>query len=128
MSARLTNAQYRWLTSTVGALTEFDADERFARLGTPRDVAVEVLRERHAALLAAPASLTVNGAVTINQTENIKAIERLIASLLAGPADPSAPVVDDDGEPLTDGELLGAMQLQSRWGRGVRRRRYGNYG
>ena len=87
----LTDAQYAYLKSQLGPEpSRQDLDVRYARLGTVRDVAVEVLRERRAALVADPLSLTINGVATVATVENVRAIERQIAELSAEP-DPDHP-------------------------------------
>lgn len=107
-------AQYRWLTSTVGNVAREDADERFARLGTPKAVALELLREKRVALIEGVISVTVPGGLSINQGENVKALERLIAEVAAGRDDPT--------RAAAPGLEPGVTQLQSRWRRPDRRR------
>ncbi|MGW3400106.1 hypothetical protein [Streptomyces zhihengii] len=51
------------------------------RLGSVEAVAVEVLRERRAALVADPLAVTIQEVATVNTAENVKAIERQIAGL-----------------------------------------------
>jgi len=78
------------------------------RLGTARAVALEILRERLAALRAQPASINVTGAVALNTAENIKAYERQIASLENG--EPPAPDDPTDGSTSS----LGLLRLRER--------------
>ncbi|MET7713667.1 hypothetical protein [Streptomyces sp. NPDC005407] len=103
-----------WLLAQLGTATDTDDLEvRLARLGTSRAVALEVLRERLAALLAQPASITVPGVVSINYGEIIKALERQIASIEAGePPAPDDP--DDDGDGLPDGYGFDVIRLVER--------------
>ncbi|MFJ7990337.1 hypothetical protein [Streptomyces sp. NPDC096351] len=100
-----------WLTSRLGTSTDQnDLDNRYARLGTARAVAIEVLYERRAALITdQPATLAVTGVVSLSYAENIKAIERLIAQLESG--EPPAP--DDPGAGECDGvpDGYGVIQL-----------------
>lgn len=94
-----TNVQ-AWLLSQLGEATPTaDLETRYARLGTARAVALEVLRGRLAALLQQPATVNVSGVVGVGTGENIKALERKIAALEAGipaaPDDPTVPGTDD---------------------------------
>ncbi|MFB9558630.1 hypothetical protein [Streptomyces roseoviridis] len=84
-----------WLTSQLGTTTDqADLDTRYTRLGTARAVALEVLRERLAALIHdQPSTINVSGVVSLSYAENIKAIERQITALENG--EPPAP--DDPG-------------------------------
>jgi hypothetical protein len=90
-----------WLISQLGVDTDLpDLELRYTRLGTARAVALEILRERLAALLAAPGTVSVSGVVSVNFSANIAAYERQITNLEAG--EPTAP--DDPDVP---GELVG---------------------
>ncbi|MER6330129.1 hypothetical protein ACFUS2_06110 [[Kitasatospora] papulosa] len=71
-----------WLRAQLGPATdEQDIAARYARLGRAHDVAAEVLTERRAALLAEPLRMTVDGVVTIDQSNNLAGLERQIAGL-----------------------------------------------
>lgn len=101
-----------WLKAQLGTATDTaDLETRLARLGTARPVALEVLRERLAALLQQPGSVNVSGVVSVTVGENIRAYERQIASLEAGvppaPDDPAAPGADTS-------DSLGIIQLLER--------------
>lgn len=90
-----------WLLAQLGEATSVtDLETRYARLGTARAVALEVLRGRLAALLQQPVTVTVSGVVGVGFGENIKALERQIANLEAGvpaaPDDPAAPDTSTD--------------------------------
>ncbi|MFJ9799829.1 hypothetical protein [Streptomyces sp. NPDC101145] len=91
-----------WLIGQLGPATDLaDLTARYTRLGTARAVALEVLSERHAALLAQPATVNVSSVVSISNAENIKALERKIAELRAGiPLAPDEPDPDGDGTAL----------------------------
>ncbi|MCK7627215.1 hypothetical protein MUU72_29670 [Streptomyces sp. RS10V-4] len=81
-----------WLRAQLGPATdEQGLTARYTRLGRARDVAAEVLAERRAALLAEPLRMTVDGVVTIDQSNNLAGLERQIASLpdLVAPDDPT---------------------------------------
>ena len=94
-----------WLLAQLGTDTDLaDLTTRYARLGTARAVALEILRERYAELLAQPTGVTVTNVVAINTTANLAAYERQIARLEAG--DPPAPDEEDTGGPDTLGLLL----------------------
>ena len=92
--AALTEAQISWLRSEVGASTGTeDLQARYDRLESVRDVAMEVLRERRAALLEQPLSLNLSGVASVDYTNNVAAIERRLTALANLDDDPS----DDDG-------------------------------
>lgn len=103
-----------WLTSQLGTATNMDdLAVRYARLGSARAVALEVLRLRLADLIASPGSVTVTGVVAVSFTENIKALERQIALLESGePPAPDDP--DDDGDGIPDGYGFGVIRLVER--------------
>jgi hypothetical protein len=106
----LTASVQAWLLSQLGADTDVaDLDARYTRLGSARTVALEVLNERHAALLQQPTTLNVSGVVGLGFGENIKALERKIALLASG--EPPAP--DDPEGPGGPGEL-GVFRLVER--------------
>jgi hypothetical protein len=99
-----------WLLAQLGPSTDtIDLANRYMRLGTARAVALEVLRERLAALLASPATVNVNSVVAIGTAENIKGYERQIAALEAG--EPPAP---DDPADAVSADTLGLLVLRER--------------
>ncbi|WP_078944378.1 hypothetical protein [Streptomyces albidoflavus] len=99
-----------WLLAQLGPATDLaDLQARYVRLGSGRAVAVEVLRERLAVLLASPGSVAVSGVVSVSFSENIKAYERQIASLESG--DPPAP---DDPDPAVDPDSWSVVRLVER--------------
>ena len=77
----LTDAEYAYLRSELGEADRTDLDARHQRLGSVQAVAVEVLRERKAALVSDPLAVTVQGVATVNNAENVKALERQITAL-----------------------------------------------
>ncbi|MER6076975.1 hypothetical protein [Streptomyces sp. NPDC001833] len=77
----LTDIEYAYLRSELGEANRADLDARYQRLGSLQTVAVEVLRERKAALVSDPLAVTIQGIATVNNAENVKALERQIASL-----------------------------------------------
>lgn len=96
----LTAAVTAWLKGELGPTADLaDLEVRYARLGTARAVALEVVRERLAALRAQPATVNVSGVVSVGFAENLKAYERQIAALEAGepPAPDDPPGTGDDG-------------------------------
>ena len=106
-----TNVQ-AWLLGQLGPATPTaDLEVRYARLGTARAVALEVLNERLAVLLAQPSTVNVTGAVAVGFGENIKAYERKIALLSSGelPAPDDPPGTGDD-----DTVTLGVFHLRER--------------
>ncbi|MQY11442.1 hypothetical protein SRB5_15600 [Streptomyces sp. RB5] len=71
-----------WLHAQLGpTIDPTDLEARYTRLGSARDVALEVLTERRARLLADPLRLTVDGVVTIDNTNNLTGLERQIAAV-----------------------------------------------
>ncbi|MFM9760767.1 hypothetical protein [Streptomyces scabiei] len=101
-----------WLLAQLGPTTDTaDLDARYARLTSARAVANEVLAERRAKLLADPLRMTVDGVVTIDQSNNLSGLERQIAGLV----DLVAPDELADGEVST--HLVTAPLLRARWGR-----------
>lgn len=101
-----------WLLAQLGTDTDLaDLVSRYTRLGTARAVAIEIARERLAALLAQPSGITVVSVVAINTAANIAAYERQIAALEAG--QPPAP--DDPVDPeASDPDALGVFFLRER--------------
>ncbi|MEU9849254.1 hypothetical protein [Streptomyces sp. NPDC047985] len=100
-----------WLIAQLGTDTDqADLDQRYARLGTARAVALEVVRERLAALRASPGSVSVSGVVSVNFTANITAYERQIESLEEG--EPPAP--DDPEDPDGTGDGFDVLYLMER--------------
>ncbi|MFE0477479.1 hypothetical protein ACFW2V_38385 [Streptomyces sp. NPDC058947] len=77
----LTDAEYAYLRSQLGEADRIDLDTRYQRLDSLQAVAIEVLRERKAALVSDPLAVTVQGVATVNNAENVKAIERQIAEI-----------------------------------------------
>lgn len=101
-----------WLLAQLGSTTDTsDLDARYARLASARAVASEVLSERRAKLLADPLRMTVDGVVTIDQSNNLAGLERQITALVdLVPPDELA-----DAEEST--ELVTAPLLRARRGR-----------
>ncbi len=88
--------QRSWLLAQVGPDTDpADLERRFFRLGSACAVALEVLGERRARLLADPLKVTVDGVVTMDLQENLRGIERQIEQVRQTPA-PDAP--NDESE------------------------------
>ncbi|WP_328434813.1 hypothetical protein [Streptomyces sp. NBC_00425] len=101
-----------WLLAQLGPTTDTaDLDARYARLTSARAVATEVLAERRAKLLADPLRMTVDGVVTIDQSNNLAGLERQITALV----DLVAPDELAEGEESTD--LVTAPLLPARRGR-----------
>ncbi|MFF7171623.1 hypothetical protein [Streptomyces pseudovenezuelae] len=89
-----------WLLAQLGPSTDTtDLEARYTRLGAARAVALEVLAERRAALLADPLRMTVDGVVTLDQSNNLTGTERHIAALndIVGPDEGA---VVEDGVPV----------------------------
>lgn len=112
--AELTATQYRWLHDELpDTVTDADLQDRYDRVGTVRDVALSVLRDQRSELLKSPLSVSVSGAVSLNSSENVKAIERQIASLSRLDDDPTS----TPGE-VAAGEVGGFSQHQMTRSRG----------
>ncbi|WP_329217044.1 hypothetical protein OG352_13800 [Streptomyces sp. NBC_01485] len=106
------NAVRAWLLAQLGPTTDTsDLEARYARLTSARAVANEVLAERRAKLLADPLRMTVDGVVTIDQSNNLAGLERQITALV----DLVAPDELAAGEESTD--LVTAPLLRTRRGR-----------
>ncbi|MFE6126733.1 hypothetical protein ACFQ6Q_00450 [Streptomyces sp. NPDC056437] len=103
-----------WLKGELGPSTDLaDLETRYLRLGTARAVALEVVRERLATLLASPGTVNVSGVVSVSFAANIQAYERQIARLEAGdPPAPDDPATDDDQ--TDDAGGFGVIQLCAR--------------
>ncbi|MEU3656412.1 hypothetical protein AB0E67_27120 [Streptomyces sp. NPDC032161] len=85
-----------WLLAELGEDTDVtDLEQRYARLGSARAVAMEVVRGRLAALRGQPDKISVSGVVSVSFIETIKAYERQLALLMEG--EPPAPDDPDDG-------------------------------
>lgn len=97
----------RWLQAQLGADTDAnDLTARYEQLHSAKAVALEVLHERLAALVAEPLKVTVNGVVAIDNSANVTALERRAAQI----SDERAP---DDPSTTGDG-LLSTVQLCAR--------------
>lgn len=100
-----------WLLAQLGTSTDIpDLETRYARLGTARAVALEVVRERLAELRSQPSGVSVSSVVSINTTANIASYERQITELSNG--EPPAPDDPDDGSGTAGS--LGVMFLVER--------------
>ncbi len=98
-----------WLRAELGTTTDQnDLTTRYTRLGTARAVALEVVRERLAALRAQPSTVSVSSVVSVTYTENIRAYERQIERLENG--EPPAPDDPADSNP----NALGILYLRER--------------
>ncbi|MFD3618698.1 hypothetical protein ACFWWT_26355 [Streptomyces sp. NPDC058676] len=98
-----------WLLAQLGPTTDTsDLDARYGRLASARAVANEVLAERRAKLLADPLRMTVDGVVTIDQSNNLAGLERQITALV----DLAAPDELAEGEESSD--LVTAPLLRAR--------------
>ncbi|MFF0741530.1 hypothetical protein ACFYVL_14135 [Streptomyces sp. NPDC004111] len=85
-----------WLLAQLGPDTDLpDLLRRYERLRSARSVALEVLHERIAAIVAEPLKVTVNGVVTIDNSANVTALERRAAQLHTDPA-PDDPATGGD--------------------------------
>ncbi|MGW1597622.1 hypothetical protein [Streptomyces sp. NPDC002343] len=79
--------QRSWLLAQLGPDTDpADLERRYFRLRSVRAVALEVLGERRAKLLADPLKVTVDGVVTMDLQENLRGVERQIEQVRQAPA------------------------------------------
>ncbi|MET8009505.1 hypothetical protein ABZU86_30625 [Streptomyces sp. NPDC005271] len=91
--------QRSWLLAQLGPVSDLaDLERRFFRLRSVRAVALEVLGERRAKLLADPLKVTVDGVVTMDLQENLRGIERQIEQVRQAPAPDDPGDEDDEGE------------------------------
>ena len=79
--ADLTARQLQWLRDTLGDQppTE-ELQNRYDEQGSIRDVATSVLAKRRRALLDSALKVSAAGVASVDNTENVKALERDIAS------------------------------------------------
>jgi hypothetical protein len=90
--------QRSWLLAQLGPDTDqADLERRFFWLRSVRAVALEVLGERRAKLLADPLKVTVDGVVTMDLQENLRGIERQIEHVCQVPA-PDSPDEEEEGD------------------------------
>ncbi|MFC4512207.1 hypothetical protein [Streptomyces ehimensis] len=86
-----------WLLAQLGPDTDTtDLQTRYLRLRSARAVALEILNERLAKLLAEPLKVSVNGVVTVDQTTNVSALERRITAVAADTAPDDTPTAGRD--------------------------------
>ncbi|MER6844847.1 hypothetical protein [Streptomyces platensis] len=107
------DATRSWLLSQLGSDTNLaDLNTRYTRLGRARAVAIEILNQRKADLIAQPSVIGVSSVVNINTTGNIAALERQIALLEAD----DAPLAPDETADTTDdsGSRFGVIRLIER--------------
>jgi hypothetical protein len=87
-----------WLLAQLGTTADqTDLATRYVRLGSAKAVALEVLGERRAKLLADPLHLVVNGVVTLDNSNNLTGLERQIASVQTATAPDD--IADDNSAP-----------------------------
>ncbi|WP_406438986.1 hypothetical protein OHB14_51825 [Streptomyces sp. NBC_01613] len=91
--------QQSWLLAQLGPDTDpADLERRFFRLRSAHAVALEILGERRAKLLADPLKITVDGVVTMDLQENLRGIERQIEQVRQAPAPDASDDGDEDSE------------------------------
>ncbi|MFZ3475350.1 hypothetical protein ACODT3_42400 [Streptomyces sp. 4.24] len=105
------DASRRWLLAALGPATDTaDLDTRYARLHSLRAVALEVLRERRAALLAQPLKVSLSGVVSVDTSGNVAALERQIDEL----EDPATPVPGEQTPGQENTGPSGVLYLRER--------------
>lgn len=89
----MTEEQYQWLQSILGAQapSEDDAADMFDQVGTIKGVALYYLRSWRAALLNQPTTVNISGAISVGYSGNLSELDKVIASVEAGPDDPTQP-------------------------------------
>ncbi|MGW8554069.1 hypothetical protein [Streptomyces tubercidicus] len=93
--------QRSWLMAQLGPDTDAaDLERRYFRLRSVRAVALEVLGQRRAKLLADPLKVTIDGVVTMDLQENLRGIERQIEQCRQCPAPDDAEDADEGDEGL----------------------------
>ena len=117
----MTERQWQYLRLQLRLTEEnrADAEEKYSRLGTLRGVMVEYLQIRlNERLLGGVSHVTVPGAVGVTFAPlGISALERWIARLLAGPADPSDPEAVEESTPQADVITIRPSAVHSRQSR-----------
>lgn len=79
--------QRSWLLAQLGPDTDpADLERRYFRLRSVRAVALEVVGERRAKLLADPLKVTIDNVVTMDLQENLRGIERHLEQVRQAPA------------------------------------------
>lgn len=93
----LTEQEIAFLRAEVGSdPPDEQLQDRMDRLGSVLQVADEILRERLANLVAAPASLNVPGVIGVNTAANITALQKQLGRLT-----PEAPAAIEKQHRLT---------------------------
>ncbi|ORT53978.1 hypothetical protein [Streptomyces sp. CB03238] len=93
--------QRSWLLAQLGPDTDpADLERRYFRLRSVRAVALEVLGERRAKLLANRLKVTVEGVVTMDLRENLRGIERQIEQVRQAPAPDDPDDREEEREPV----------------------------
>lgn len=114
----LTARQQAWLTSELGSTVTTEAMQaRYDAVGTVRATAVSLLRERITALVNSPLSVGISGVATVNQSENVKALERQIARIERLDDDPSDDTSEDvpvDGMQPVEFRRIGSTRSRRR--------------
>lgn len=88
--AELTTTQLQWLRDQLGDQpADAELQTRYDDRGSVRDVALSVLSSRRRALLESSLQVTATGVASVNNTENVKALERDIAALSKLDDDPT---------------------------------------
>nr|BEK65742.1 hypothetical protein KPHV_29690 [Kitasatospora purpeofusca] len=106
-------AALAWLLAQLGSTTSTDdLTARYTRLGTARAVALEVLAERRAALLADPLRLVVDGVVTMDRSANLTGLERQLAQLQTTLGPDETATGGDTAPPFDTGILIPARRTR----------------
>lgn len=89
--ADLTPTQLRWLHDTVPDTWEDAAlQARYDELGSVRDVALSILRDKRKDLLDSPLKVSLSGVASVDNAENVKALERSLAEIARLDDDPTS--------------------------------------
>lgn len=105
--ADLTAAQLQWLRDQLGdEPTDVELQARYEARGSVRDVALSVLSSRRRELLESSLQVSASGVASVNNTENVKALERDLAALSKLDDDPT-----DEPDELPGVERFESFQL-----------------
>jgi hypothetical protein len=103
--ADLTTIQLQWLRDQLGdEPADAELQTRYDTRGSLRDVALSVLSSRRRELLESSLKVTATGIASVDNTENVKALERDMAALSR---------LDDDPTDGPEDELPGVERFSS---------------
>jgi hypothetical protein len=112
----VTDAQYAWVVSVLGpdAMTRAEADAAYLSLGSVTKVVAQYAGAQMAVLRSSAMSVSIAGAISVQQSENYKAWERMLTWLQGLPGDPTDETTTDS-DPAHG--ILAVAQLVPNWRR-----------